>query len=337
MSYIKEIPIEMKINWEEKIKIDTKWVGRQLIDHFENKQTKLTVRGFTPKVAGTNFSCDALIDELGYFLKDYVHSERSRKNKLKTLKSQYGEKSAQERIETALYQEAQSFFGKKDPSTDGKYGELLLFALTESILKSKMIAHKIEGLSNAKDQVKGGDGIFLGKYEVEEGKFEPAIFIGESKIMQRFSDSIDDALESLDRFHKPETKTEFNSMEFIVANKTLFVNDDDQDYDQIYDLLTPNTEAFKSQIIVHPVLVMYNTKVIESLEKKAKNRNHLEKLLQEYMQSQEKIISEKIISKLKTFPQIQKVYIDFFCFPFNNIDYFRNGMYFNIHKIPYSK
>ena len=27
-----------------------------------------------------------------------------------------------------------------------------------------MVAHKIEGLSNGKDQVKGGDGIFLGNY-----------------------------------------------------------------------------------------------------------------------------------------------------------------------------
>ncbi len=327
----------MNINWEIKIKIDTEWTDRQLINHFTNKNTKIAVRAFTPKVSGTNFSCDALIEELGYFLPDYVHTEISKKNKLKSLKTQYSEETAEKRLDTALYKEAQSFFGKKDPTTDGKYGELLLFALTESILKSKMVAHKIEGLSNAKDQVKGGDGIFLGKYEIEDGKFEPAIFIGESKIMQGFSDCIDEALGSINRFHAPETQAEFNTMEFIVANKTLFVDDSDMDYDKIYEMLTPGSETFKSQILVHPILIMYNTKIIDRLEKQAKNKDELELLIKNHIESKKEELIRKINEKLKTFPQIEKVYVDFFCFPFNNIDNFRNGMYFNIHKIPYSK
>lgn len=327
----------MTIDWEKKIKIDTEWTNRQLVNHFMNKNTKIAVRAFTPKVSGTNFSSDALIEELGYFLPDYVHTETSKKNKLKSLKNQYSENTAEKRFDTALYKEAQSFFGKKDPTTDGKYGELLLFALTESILKSKMVAHKIEGLSNAKDQVKGGDGIFLGNYEIEDGKFESAIFIGESKIMQGFSDCIDEALSSINRFHAPETQAEFNTMEFIVANKTLFVDDSDIDYDKIYEMLTPGSETFKSQILVHPILIMYNTKIIDRLEKQAKNKDELELLIKNHIASKKEELIRKINEKLKTFPQIEKVYVDFFCFPFNNIDNFRNGMYFNIHKIPYSK
>lgn len=327
----------MNINWENKIKIDREWANRQLVNHFTDKNTKIAVRAFTPKVSGTNFSCEALIEELGYFLPDYVHTETSKKNKLKSLKVQYPEKTAEKRFDTALYKEAQSFFGKKDPTTDGKYGELLLFALTESILKSKMVAHKIEGLSNAKDQVKGGDGIFLGNYEIEEGKFEPAIFIGESKIQQGFSDCINEALSSINRFHNPETQAEFNSMEFIVANKTLFVDDSDVDYDTIYEMLTPGSETFKSQILVHPILIMYNTQIIDSLEKKAKNKDELELHIKNHIESKKDELVRKINEKLKTFPQIEKVYVDFFCFPFNNIDNFRNGMYFNIHKVPYSK
>lgn len=325
----------MSIDWEKKIRIDPEWTNRQLVNHFLNKKLKLTVRGYTPKTSGTNFNCDDLIEELGFFIPDYVHSEKSKQKKLKALKSKFGDKLADLRLDTALYQEAQTFFGKKDPSTDGKYGELLLFALTESILKSKMVAHKIVGLSNSKDQVKGGDGIFLGNYEIENGKFEPAIFIGESKIMQGFSDCIGDALESIDRFHAPETKAEFNSMEFIVANNTMFIDDKDVEYDKIYDLLTPGTEAYKKQILVHPVLIMYNTKSIEKLEIKAKNNDELEDLIKKYMLGKENEFINKINEKVKDFPNIQKVYIDFFCFPFNNIDNFRNGMYFNIHKVPF--
>ena len=82
---------------------------------------------------------------------------------------------------------------------------------------------------------------------------------------------------------------------------------------------------------------MYNTKIIDRLEKQAKNKDELELLIKNHIESKKEELIRKINEKLKTFPQIEKVYVDFFCFPFNNIDNFRNGMYFNIHKIPYSK
>lgn len=326
----------MSIDWEKKIEIDTEWIDRQLTNHFSEKKTKVAVRAFTPKVSGTNFSCDNLIEQLGFFLPEYVHTKTSKKNKLKSLTAKYGPLQAEKLLDRALYQEAQAFFGKKNPATDGKYGELLLFALTESVLKSKMVAHKIEGLSNPKDQVKGGDGIFLGNYEIEVGVYKPAIFIGESKIMQGFSESLDDAFESLNRFHSPATRTEFNSMEYIVANKTFFTDSTDIDYDEIYDMLTPGSNAFRNQVMVHPILIMHNSASIGTLEKKAKDGEDLELLLTTHLNKKKIEIINTINSKLNKFPLIQNVYIDFFCFPFNDIDYFRNGMYFNIHKVQFS-
>lgn len=327
----------MDIDWEKKIKIDTGWASRQLVNHFIDKSTKIVVRAYTPKVTGTKFCCNSLIEELGYLLPDYVHTEKSKKNKLKSLTILYGEELAKQRLQTALYSEAQAFFGKKDPATDGKYGELLLFALCESILKSKMVAHKIEGLSNGKDQVKGGDGIFLGNYELINGKSVPAVFIGESKIMQERSKSIDEALDSLNRFHNSETQSEFNKMEFIVANRTLSLDDKDIDYDEIYERLTPGSEMFKNQITVHPILLMYNTATINKLETDALDKDDLELLISKHLIQKKDEIINTINDKLKLYPEIKKVYVDFFCFPFNNIDNFRNGMYLNIHKVPYSK
>lgn len=327
----------MKIDWEKKIKIDKEWVDRQLINHFIDKNKKVTIRAFTPKVSGTKFSCDALVEELHYLLTDYVHSEKSKKNKLKSLTILYGEDLAKDRLQNALYSEAQAFFGKKDPSTDGKYGELLLFALCESILKSKMVAHKIEGLSNGKDQVKGGDGIFLGNYELSNCKITPAIFIGESKIMKERSKSIDDALDSLNRFHDTKTQAEFNKMEFIVANRTLSLDENDIDYDEIYERLTPGSETFKNQITVHPILLMYNTSSIGKLETDALDKDDLESLISNHFIKKKEEIINTINEKLEKYPEIKKVYVDFFCFPFNNIDTFRNGMYYNIHKVPYTK
>lgn len=327
----------MNIDWEKKIKIDTGWTNRQLVNHFTNKSTKIVVRAYTPKVTGTKFCCNALIEELGYLLPDYVHSERSKKNIFKSLSIKYGENLAKDRIQNAIYTEALAFFGKKDPSTDGKYGELLLFALCESILKSKMVAHKIEGLSNGKDQIKGGDGIFLGNYELSNGKNAPAIFIGESKIMQKRSDAIDDALDSLNRFHDSKTQFEFNNMEFIVANRTLSLDENDIDYEEVYERLTPGSETFKNQITVHPILLMYNTANISKLETKALDKDDLESLISNHLIQKKDEIINTINEKLEKYPEIKKVYVDFFCFPFNNIDTFRNGMYFNIHKVAYTK
>ena len=327
----------MSIDWEKKINIDKAWVNRQLVNHYNDTSTKIIVRAFTPKVTGTKFCCNSLIEELGYLLTDYVLSEKSKKNKLKSLKIKYGDNLAQERLQTALYSEAQAFFGKKDPTTDGKYGELLLFALCESILKSKMVAHKIEGLSNSKDQIKGGDGIFLGNYELGNGKLTPAIFIGESKIMQKRSDSIDDALKSLNRFHDAKTQAEFNQMEFIVANRTLSLDENDTDYEEVYERLTPGSEMFKNQITVHPILLMYNNKNLDKLEKKASDKEDLEKLISNHLIQKKDEIKSLINNKLAQYSEIQKVYVDFFCFPFNDINTFRNGMYFNIHKVAYKK
>jgi len=327
----------MSIDWENKIKIDTEWTNRLLVNHFTEKTPKLVLRAYTPKVTGTKFCSNALIEELGYFLIDYSLSEDSRKNKLVALNSKYKEDLAKKRLQQALYDEAQAFFGKKDPSTDGKYGELLLFALCESILKCKMVAHKIEGLTNGKDQVKGGDGIFLGNYELTNGKVGQAIFIGESKIMQQRAKSIDDAFDSLNRFHDSKTQHEFNKMEFIVAHKSLTLGESDSDYEEIFERLTPGTEKFQDQVTVHPILLMYNTSTIDKLETKAADKEDLEKLISKQISDKKNEISLLIQQKLHSFPAIKKVYLDIFCFPFNNIDLFREGMYFNIHGVPHPK
>lgn len=327
----------MNINWEKKIKIDSEWTNRILVNHFTEKDPKLIIRAYTPKVTGTKFCCNTLVEELGYYLTDYALSADSHTKKLNALKSKFNDELAEKRLQQALNDEARAFFGKKDTSTDGKYGELLLFALCESILKCKMVAHKIEGLTNGKDQVKGGDGIFLGNYELKNGEIGQAIFIGESKIMQERSKSIKDALDSLNRFHDDETQYEFNNMEFIVAHKSLTIDGSDTDFEEIFERLTPGTEKFQNQVIVHPILIMYNTTTIDNLEIKAANSKELEELITNHLSKKKTEIVNLIQENLNSSPKLKKVYLDFFCFPFNNINLFREGMYFNIHGVPYTK
>ena len=126
-------------------------------------------------------------------------------------------------------------------------------------------------------------------------------------------------------------------MEFIVANRTLSLDVNDIDYDEVYERLTPGSQKFTNQITVHPILLMYNTATISKLETDASDKDDLELLIKNHLINKKEEIIKIINDKLDSYTEIKKVYVDFFCFPFNNIDNFRNGMYFNIHKVPYTK
>lgn len=319
------------MNWEKKIQIDKNWVERHLNHHFDSKELKIIVRGYTPKVSGTIFSCSSMINELAMMIPEYAFSEDQKEEVKKNLVKLYGDRTAEKYYERNLVQMSQKFFGKKNPQTDGKYGELLLFALVESVLNSKMVAHKIVNLTNFKDQVKGGDGIFLGDYDVN-GKSQSALFIGESKVQQDFSKAVDEALISLNRFHDPLFKSEFNNTEFIVAKDTLMIDDN---YEELYDRLTPGTNEYNKQIIVHPILIMFNTASINSFETKSTSTEELEGFIKSYMSKNMEVYKTKINEKLNNYEEIKKVFIDIFIFPFNNIDNFRNGMYYNIHGVAF--
>lgn len=288
----------VQIEWEKKIQLDKEWVARQLKHHFHERDLKVAIRGYTPRVSGTNFTCDDMVAELGYMITDYVFSE-DKKNSLKNdLAMKYGVDFAEKNLERHFMQTAQRFFGKKDPQTDGKFGELLLFAIVESVLETKMVAHKIVNLSNFKDQSKGGDGVFLGNYQIDSERVKPAIFIGEAKIMQGFSDAVGDAMNSLNRFHSPEVRAEFNSTEFIVARDTMMA---DEDYEEMYKRLSPGTSEYKEQIMVHPILIMFNTAKINTFEKKCLTPDELEQMLAAIWKNPKYILWKQLRKKSNLF------------------------------------
>ena len=135
-----------KIDWKQLIQIDSSWVSKQLQPQFNDVNGKLSIKLYSVKASGTSIEIDGLANELHLMLPHYVYSK----------------KQIQEMSPMVAGLKANHFFGKKDPQSDGKYGELLLFALVESVLGCKMVAHKLNVLGNFNDQVKGGDGIFMG-------------------------------------------------------------------------------------------------------------------------------------------------------------------------------
>ncbi|WP_448103960.1 Hachiman antiphage defense system protein HamA [Pedobacter panaciterrae] len=303
-------------DWIQHIKIDRNAVSRQLNEHCFEIQDKLALRLYTLKPSGTRILVNGLCETLHNALAYYV----------------YGESDIQKEGEMWAGLNAKSFFGQKQPQTDGKYGELLLFVLVESLLGCKMIAHKIKSLSNYADQIKGGDGIFIGNYRIKDLMY-PAYLIGESKVTGSFGLALNEALTSINRFHDTSVRSDFLDNELIVAQE--FIKVTSVNLDELYDRLTPTSEAFKKQVLVHPILLMYNTSWFGKFEKVSSTPEELEQAIINKLKNQEGILMNKIVEKVNEYPEIGKVYLDFFVLPCSSVDDFRNSMYQKIHGVPF--
>jgi len=200
-----------------------------------------------------------------------------------------------------------------------------------------MIAHKIRTLTNAVDQVKGGDGIFMGNYQIDTDKTINAYLIGESKVTQTFATALEEAYKSIDRFHNSLSSPRFMDTELMIASDNLFADEDlsPEELDEIYKRLTPTTDEYKNQVIVHPILIMYDSARVTSCENSAIDNKHLEELL--FLKLFDKpSYHKKISDKLEEFSELKKFYLDFFIVPHNSIKVFRNYMYYAIHGVEYS-
>lgn len=304
------------MDWSKAIQIDRSWPTRILNHHFDKIDGKVSVCVYSVKSTGTQVLADNIVD----ILHDIIPEFALGKQRIDEINSP---------MKIAFM--ASSFFGDTDPIRDGKYGELLLFALVEAILGCKMVAHKIRALTNANDQVKGGDGIFLGDYKVAESRIEPAYFIGESKVVSDFNDGLPSAFSSIYRFHDPVTSLLTKNTEFLIATDNLVLNDQ-IDIEELYKRLTPGSDEFENQILVHPVLIMYNSKMITECEKKALSKNELEELIANEVQKRQEGFIKSINTQLKKYDKINAVHLHFFMIPFSDVDAFRNSMYAKIHN-----
>ncbi|WP_175635983.1 Hachiman antiphage defense system protein HamA [Pedobacter ghigonis] len=304
-------------DWSAHIKINRAEILGQLDQHYFAVNDKLALRLYTIRPSGTRMLVNGLCDALHNALEHFVYSD---------------EKIKQDPGWAA--RNAGRYFGGKDPSTDGKYGELLLFVLVESVLGCKMVAHKLKSLSNFNDQVKGGDGIFIGNYD-HQGKISPAYLIGESKVTATFGHALEEALKSLDRFYNENGGAAFLDQELIVAQE--FIGQGHNNIDELYDRLTPTKQAFKEQLLVHPTLLMYSTAKYANFEKVALDSKSLSAAISKALKGHEKTYLKSITSKSSLYPKPFASYLDFFIIPCTSVNDFRNAMFEKIHYMPYVK
>lgn len=307
-----------KINWSSLIRIDKSWHTSVLNHQFTNTNEKLTVCMHSVSSFGSQIRADALVTKLVELMPEFVLGEK-RVNELRNPM-------------TISFQSCQ-YFGNIDPEKDGKYGELLLFALVESLLECKMIAHKVRSLSSMNDQVKGGDGVFLGKYESSPGKYTDAVLIGESKIVNNFNYGLSDSLKSIYRVHDPNTSHLFREAEWVVALNHFIQGD--VDVDELYKRINPETEEYQNQNMVHPILIMYDSGEIRESENKCTSKEELEGHLSKALPAFQEEMLKSIGNQLEKYPEIKAIHLHFFMLPFNDVSAFRKAMYARIHNGEY--
>ncbi|HGH3626807.1 TPA: DUF1837 domain-containing protein [Acinetobacter baumannii] len=304
-----------EINWESLRSGEHGWVSEHLIEHQIIEKDKFLMRLHSVDFSGTQQDLTALIDSIADSIDKYVFDSKQR------------ERFKQKGVNA--FRKAVSFFGETNPDMDGKYGELFLYILAEAVLKTPLVSHKLSILTNPNDQVKGGDGIFFGRY-----KDDITILIGESKIHQNFSGALESSLDSLDRFHQNYTSSTLDH-ELFIARSNISQNFSIDQLDTLLDAFTPGTKQYKSCNKAHPVLLVFESNEISNIEKKAKNRKEAEELFSIWAIKRIEKASKLLIEKLEKYSELEKIYLDIFLIPLNNVSSFKHSLYKAIHGIEY--
>lgn len=298
--------------WEELCRINPMWIVKYLIDHEKTQDEKVITRVFSLAFAGTQENLGGfasyLINQIPYFV--FSKTEINAYN----LSGKWP------------WREAVHYFGDVKSVTDGRYGELILFLLVESILKTPMIAHKIRATSSPQVQVKGSDGVFFGSYLGQE-----SLLLGESKVMKDDNSGINAALSSINRFYNSAEAHSYIKQELIVARSNISNDLTPEQIMYLSNVLDPDSERYQYVNLVHPVLIVYDEDKIKDIEQNCMNKLEGEKLICEFMKDESSTFIKRIKIKLKKLDELDKIYIDFFFIAMKDVTMFKELMYEEIH------
>ncbi|MEN5303240.1 DUF1837 domain-containing protein [Pseudomonas sp. TWI628] len=305
------------ITWSDCLTVKTDWVEKFFHLIPEVLDLKVRAHALSLKFSGNRQETLALAKYVGNRIQHYVFD----RNELEEY---------EERDENP-YPMASSFFANTDPVYDGKYGELILYLLVEAIFKTPMVCHKLSLLTNVKDQVKGGDGIFFG-----ERHNNLSILIGESKIYQDLGGAIGSSLDSIDRFNQNYLPSSLDH-ELFIARSNISKNLTLDQAKALLKAFRPGTDEYQACNKIFPILLIYDDKTIDSIEEEAVNRDHAEKLVTEWIHEHSKEAVKNIRSRLQNKSELRKLFLEFFLIPMSSVETFKKTLFKQIHGIEFKE
>jgi hypothetical protein len=178
---------------------------RELVHSVECECEGVTLRLHFPTIVQGR----ATIWEVVNAILDYMTPFALHRSQIEEVRGQHGNVSFEEiRIKCErLQREANSVFirAQKEANKNGEAGELLLFILTEWILKAPQLLAKLPLKTSRDVPVHGTDGIHVG-YWPEKGVL--CTYWGEAKLHANVEKAISSAAQSIKKALKPE-KTEY--------------------------------------------------------------------------------------------------------------------------------
>ncbi|MEE3934331.1 DUF1837 domain-containing protein [Pseudomonas viridiflava] len=305
------------ITWSDCLTVKTEWVDNYFHRIPEILDLKVRAHALSLKFSGNRQESLALAKFVGNRIQHYVFDRH--------------ELDECEARDENPYPMASSFFANTDPVYDGKYGELILYLLVEAIFQTPMVCHKLSLLTNVKDQVKGGDGIFFG-----ERNNSLSILIGESKIYQDLGGAISSALESIDRFNQNYLPSSLDH-ELFIARSNISKNLSLDQAKALLKAFRPGTEEYQACNKIFPILLIYDDKKIDDIEEEATSRDHAEELVAEWIKEHSAEAVKSIRERLQKKSELRKLFLEFFLIPMSSVEIFKKTLFKQIHGIEFKE
>lgn len=294
---------EAREDWAESAVIKGEELGEYLIEQFRNQDSNIYVRAYSVVVKKSGIDEDGLAryvaDRFKYFVfsKDQIHQLREE------------DKSAHRRAEKIAKV-------KEDYIKDGTLGEFFLFLLTDGFLDVPMISHKIANKQSFEHEVYGADGIFFGEHQGEE-----KIGIGEAKMQKSFSAALEDAIESIYRFHSTDSASAWEQ-ELNVAPAQLSGNlKRPEQVEKLAEILTE--ENYADYPVFHPIFLSYETRQLSDIDVGNVEMKVVSEKIKDHMESSDYIRRCKAKIEKTESTEIKVADLVFLFLPVSDLDRFR--------------
>ncbi|ELB2131200.1 DUF1837 domain-containing protein [Vibrio parahaemolyticus] len=209
---------------------------------------------------------------------------------------------------TKIALEARNLFTKLELTGEG--GELLLFALTESILKFPQVLCKMSLKTDEQMHFHGADGVFLGV----DNDDMLCVYWGESKLHSTHASAISDCITSIASILKMEhdVDSDIRLIDYIDLDNSTLENAI-KDY---FDYNSPRYDQLRSCAVC---LVSFDHSSYEKSESKRTNKDIQQKIEKDFLTHWKKNIEAKLKEQ-----DIEHTKIIFFYLPINSVDNFRD-------------
>ncbi len=195
----------------------------------------------------------------------------------------------------------------------GEIGEIILFHLLEVMENAVQIANKMCLKTSGNVPYHGADAIHFGI----NGDLR-ILFLGESKIGKKFSQTLSEALKSIDEYKKSD-KQQFE-VDLVLGH----ISDDIPDLlkTEIKDYLDPRKDDLGNYTQVYAIFLGFEKGILKDLEKEYEGPELVEKVVAHYQSDIESYI-QLISKKIEENKNLANSRFLFYLLPFKDIDQVR--------------